>query len=88
MSKTRDYRDRERTGAGMDWTEKESVMQYSSEMPMDIRETLVKVLNEESLNFHLEWLEDGSVVFSTASSCGAYKVTVERNAKSWKDLAA
>ncbi|VFS56313.1 Uncharacterised protein [Leminorella grimontii] len=53
-------------------------MQYLSEMPIDIRETLVKLLNEESLNFHLEWFEDGSVVFSTADSCGAYKVTVEK----------
>ncbi|GKX61051.1 hypothetical protein [Leminorella grimontii] len=61
-------------------------MQYLSEMPIDIRETLVKLLNEESLNFHLEWLEDGSVVFSTADSCGAYKVTVEKSAKTWTDV--
>ena len=61
-------------------------MQYLSEMPIGIRETLVKVLNEESLSFNMEWLEDGSVVFSTASSSGAYKVTVEKSGKTWKDL--
>lgn len=61
-------------------------MQYLSEMPIDIRETLVKVLNEESLSFNLEWLEDGSVVFSTASSSGSYKVTVEKTGKTWKDV--
>lgn len=61
-------------------------MQYLSEMPMDIRETLVKVLNEESLSFNLEWLEDGSVVFSTASSSGSYKVIVEKTGKTWKDV--
>ncbi|SQI36174.1 Uncharacterised protein [Leminorella richardii] len=58
-------------------------MQYVSEIPSDIKETLTSVLSDSALNFNIEWQEDGSVVFTAESPVGAYRVTVEKNAKSW-----